>query len=625
MAFTLKDCFGPLPAKTNNDQKPGNLSQNGYVSGTVPGTETPFGYTVTVSYVQNTDDIILYAEGKDIETMDSGKVAYPLSSGLKNLGLFSNMPFKAKGLNIGSSRLAGVGVTQPATFRVGYINAPDIRTAYGYRTFLLCLKNDQYTTLAALTHANFAPGTRRYISLVPERDYGGGTDVDKNFTTYYKCRLVITGKGKNGHEETVAPATAIYVYSTDKLCWSSKEFKTLNDIVVGPYQRNYEENMSVSRKTGGKSLEEYFLDLPKAMSVAMKTVVTAFENGLTPLADDANLYTNALNLVKTQGKALFDTAVAKSKADAGSGHEDLDDRPFYWARIKMSVKFKEKMQGFGYLPEDKLVKRLLLQFEESSRNYLGVDFTAAAGKKKILVTGFDPFQLDNNRRQSNPSGCVALNLHGTTTANGQAYIQTVIAPVRYEDFDGSSDPREGSGLGIVERYIGPWIDKVQAIITVSQSLPNEYNIDKYATVTRGGSSDNQGFTRLQYSRAIPISDPNLEWIITTLPPAFELPPAAYYWKYAYTFGEERDGSVPGQAPEAGRKMEAGSGSNYLSNEIFYRVARLRKEKRNTLPTGHFHIAMLQEVSNEDFSGAKTFTMLTIVKNTINNGVTGVPQ
>jgi len=37
----------------------------------------------------------------------------------------------------------------------------------------------------------------------------------------------------------------------------------------------------------------------------------------------------------------------------------------------------------------------------------------------------------------------------------------------------------------------------------------------------------------------------------------------------------------------------GSGSNYLSNEIFYRVTKMRHEQRPSLPTGHLHIPLTQ--------------------------------
>lgn len=42
------------------------------------------------------------------------------------------------------------------------------------------------------------------------------------------------------------------------------------------------------------------------------------------------------------------------------------------------------------------------------------------------------------------------------------------------------------------------------------------------------------------------------------------------------------------------KSLKGSGGDYLSNEIFYRVAKLRSEQKPVLSTGHLHIPLTQE-------------------------------
>jgi len=69
-------------------------------------------------------------------------------------------------------------------------------------------------------------------------------------------------------------------------------------------------------------------------------------------------------------------------------------------------------------------------------------------------------------------------------------------------------------------------------------------------------------------------------------------------------------------------MKYGPGGDYLSNEIFYRVARLRKELRPSLATGHFHISKLQNLG-DDFSESQTSQLINIVKSAINNGVSGL--
>lgn len=58
------------------------------------------------------------------------------------------------------------------------------------------------------------------------------------------------------------------------------------------------------------------------------------------------------------------------------------------------------------------------------------------------------------------------------------------------------------------------------------------------------------------------------------------------------------------------KINYGSGGNYLSNEIFYRVARARGT--NSVKTGHFHVA-------EPNIGSNPFTAIDII-NEVKNAI-----
>jgi len=207
----------------------------------------------------------------------------------------------------------------------------------------------------------------------------------------------------------------------------------------------------------------------------------------------------------------------------------------------------------------------------------------------------------------------------------------MIVPVRYTDFDSSTDRSKGQGEGIIEKFIQPWINSVDMIITISQSGPGQYNIDKYATATRGGAIDNLGYTRKIPSagRSINISsNKNLEWILTTLPNQFIQSPIVSNAEYIDKNGNSKDGNISGQEPVSGEQMLYGPGGDYLSNEIFYRVSRLRElssrkiGSSNVLSSGHFHISKIQ-VGQNDFSVSQTAQLISIVKNAINNGVTGI--
>jgi pyrrolidone-carboxylate peptidase len=51
----------------------------------------------------------------------------------------------------------------------------------------------------------------------------------------------------------------------------------------------------------------------------------------------------------------------------------------------------------------------------------------------------------------------------------------------------------------------------------------------------------------------------------------------------------------------------GSGGDYLSNEIFYRVGKLRSEIKPTLATGHLHIPMIQEKPIDSYARGNSST------------------
>ena len=326
--------------------------------------------------------------------------------------------------------------------------------------------------------------------------------------------------------------------------------------------------------------------------------------------------------IKTDAKCLWDAAIAQVQGG------NLDDRPLYWARNKMQVRLKRHFLFENDIDFEKSIvikgtelAKIITLFEEKSRNYTGIDFSKAPkGCKKVLVTGFDPFLLNSidhpnksnyNILQSNPAGVVALALANNKKLG--ANIQSMIVPVRYSDFDGSNDNTKGEGGGIIEKYFKPYINQVDMIITVSQALPDEYNIDVFGTLRRGGGDENMNFTRISDSKALTT---NLEWIKTTLNSGFtNIPKVKYEWIY--------DIFVNGKInpPKVGTKITSGSGSNYLSNEIFYRVGKMRTELRPSLQTGHFHISKIQDESiGEDLNKLEIKELLEIVKKSLNQGI-----
>ena len=186
----------------------------------------------------------------------------------------------------------------------------------------------------------------------------------------------------------------------------------------------------------------------------MPTVAGRLATRIDAFAEQINKaksYTVLTQLVLRHAPALWNDA-KKSFITLG----DYDDRPLYWSRLKMS-KILRSSEGFAKLFPNQQQK-LLWTLELLSRGQSDVKFDKKADKK-ILITGFDPFFLDRNIDQSNPSGVVALSLDDIVlSVEGKtAEVEVLIVPVRFADFD----------QGMIEELLTPYIAEknVDMVIT----------------------------------------------------------------------------------------------------------------------------------------------------------------
>ena len=421
------------------------------------------------------------------------------------------------------------------------------------------------------------------------------------------------------------------------------------------YKRNYEELIGLFKtdNSGDKDLlenyENLYIDKYADENEDIKDIVDEFSKWMCEdtIRKTSPSIEEIENQVSKSAEKLWENAVWQHKdhintitttnKETGEKKEEkkerkaiLDDRPLYWARIAMQVILKRQyvfikdiltlpkdQQDLFFkksiVPKESKLAEVIQLFEEKSRNYTGINFNSpkATGCKKVLITGFDPFVLnefDNplfkgNIKQSNPSGVIALSLANDT--NLEAYIQTMVVPVRYTDFDSKQSNNSGQGEGIIEKYIKNKIKEVDMIITISQYLPKENVIDMFGTSRRGGFNDNMDFTREAGTQALQTP---YEWIQTTLPKEFEkVQGIKFNWKY------DNKEHLPNTFPKENEKLDEGSGGDYLSNEIFYRVAKIRKENRPKLKTGHFHVEMLQK-SGEELDLIKMGDLIKLVRN-----------
>lgn len=397
-----------------------------------------------------------------------------------------------------------------------------------------------------------------------------------------------------------------------------------NELIPYTYHRNYEELVGLFATSNNKNndiKENYENNFINKKEFQIKNIVENFTNYL----ENSNLTIEDIKKqVEKEAKKLWEAAII------GVQKGNLDNRPLYWARNKMQVALKRHYLFKNDIDFEKSIvkkntnlEKIITTFEEKSRNYTGIDFSKAPkGTKKILITGFDPFVLNQFKfnklgadiNTQNPSGITVLYFHGKTI--GKAYIQAAIVPVRYEDFDNC----------IVENLVEKNINSFDIMITMSRNDEN-FDIERFACKFRGGYFDNMciGDTSnipietLKYfemeatdwdsSRFKQIPN-GKEFYETSLPIEKilrgDLAPDKNIVFFDQSiiddnglkiFHPNKEGKTNTTSKYftindiKGKSIE-GSGGDYLSNEIMYRATRKRDEKgMNKIKSiGHIHIS-----------------------------------
>jgi len=466
---------------------------------------------------------------------------------------------------------------------------------------ILSLSNSEYSNLLDLKQNSFSNDYKVYLGI--ENVVSLIDDVGTPYTKFEYCLKGLKTDNGSIITTSVSPSSAIVSYTDTKL--NGK-----------PYERNYEEKIGYNNfQSGVLRYEDYFISLQSNI----KTVVDDFEKKLNLIdLNSKNIFKEIRALVKKQSSTLWKTAYTYVQAHPSQP----DDRPLYWARLKMGVMIKKHPYFLGDLdinsnviPGSQLDDVMTL-FEENSRNYKGINFPSSlpADTKKIIITGFDPFQLHPNYtpygagpETQNPSGISALNLHNKTITDSlgnKGYIQTVIFPVRYLDFD----------KNVVENVVSSFLDNNSVNMIMSLSLnggAGYFDLERFAGKTRGGFQDNLNIqTGVPSFKQLPSGN---EFYETTLPVDKIVTLAAannfitagqklfYDQSYVAENGKLRDHPTKDSTQpntntnsfpfsEIITNSIEGSGGDYLSNEIFYRIARKRDDSSSTVKTGHYHLA-----------------------------------
>ncbi|RPF33189.1 pyroglutamyl peptidase [Streptomyces sp. TLI_185] len=347
------------------------------------------------------------------------------------------------------------------------------------------------------------------------------------------------------------------------------------------------------------TVEEQRLDKAVPQEILERSGFDDVAPGLSRALEGARSYAQARRILVHEGSALWRRAVdrAQGRGPAGGDLARDDDRPLYWARLGMTREVRTWEPEFGLCDQQRAA--LIDVLERTSRGQTDVRYPPHdKGLRRVLVTGFDPFTLDRDIRISNPSGATALALDGTVieTADGPARVETVVFPVRWQDFADRT----------VERTLRPYLKKVDLFTTVSQGRVGRFDVERTNGAWRGGFPDNDNISRTE---TVPVADPasQPQWTTTTLPykeivaantgrfPVYDHTEVTEIPAGGAPSGGGTDAVVRPDGPTPGSTARAGGGGNYLSNEIAYRATLLRDRLglHDTLPGGHVHTPVLQ--------------------------------
>lgn len=304
---------------------------------------------------------------------------------------------------------------------------------------------------------------------------------------------------------------------------------------------------------------------------------------------------------EASGVRLWRSSVAQVQADLEARG---DDRPLYWRRLEA---LRDARRDCLHRESPLADFAPLLAFESASRGFTDVDYDARTDVR-VLVTGFDPFLLDRNITQSNPSGVAALHLDGLHAAVGEheVEIESVVVPVRFEDFD----------AGLVEERIVPLALRhgVDLLITISMGR-DAFDLERFPGRRRsaeapdnrdlrtGGSASTPVLPRLG---SAPLAGP--EFVEFTLPvdamTAVDGPWAVRDNRSVTTL---EDGSLEAAslAELDGRTAVRGGGGGYLSNEISYRVLNALRTVPEAPRSGHVHTPRIRGHDAETIASVVT--------------------
>lgn len=484
---------------------------------------------------------------------------------------------------------------------------------YDYEIIISGLKTDGTyqevstgITIYTLDHFIFSS---KSFAVKYQIDY---TEAENNLNEFYKETLGVK-LNPNDSTEIAGSGNGIKL---DKLNCSQEEVNNLEKDRFWTIYGNGEPNKNLFK-----------------LDPTMKDKITQFKIALDTVQDD---YNSVKTVIETKGADLLHYAKQRIR-EQGKNYTNKDGI-LYLARLIMQVVLKNHPKLLTKYPSK--IEELSDIFEKYSRGLEGTEKPIFSPQTtthfNVLISGYDPFgsafpgsYYDWQDHQSNPSGNLALALDGENlSVSGKTLtIKSVILPVRFREFDN----------GWIESFFTSYINdnNVKMIITFSYGVDGNvygFEIERFASRNRGlgipltnvNTPDNNKKQATASSYLNSANKDNYEFIETTLPfnNMYILNKVGLDQKAEFNFltgisviGNKKLSNPYGDDdlkpiyynqvkfpnltnyPLANAnkiKSVNGSGGDYLSNEVYYRVAFLRATSANTNKmTGHIHVGYLK--------------------------------
>lgn len=357
--------------------------------------------------------------------------------------------------------------------------------------------------------------------------------------------------------------------------------------------------------------EESFLARPEAGRLiaggGFDDTVAAFTRALCSTKNPKA----AGKVVHEHGARLWRLGVdrVQGRVDTGGTLSAGDDRPLYWARLSMVAALRQWSPNFKVSEDAR--QTLIDDLDRVARGQRDIQFPAGSKVTRVLVTGFDPFTLNRDVRQANPSGASALALDGVMVKgpNGPIRIEAALFPVRWRDFED----------GMVEEtllpHFRPGKKQVDVFATTSQGRVGRIDLEHFNGAWRAGFGDNENVCYrgiAPIAPGTPTETPQPQWTLSTHPidamvaggtgpypvndnrTVTEVPAATPIEPVTTSCpAAPSPGTTLTTGPTPGSLARAGGGGNYLSNEIAYRATLLRDATGLDVPGGHIHTPVLE--------------------------------